>query len=252
MFRITMLPAADGDCFLVETSGLGGHHRLLIDGGRLDTARSYLRPLIATLPPVGSNVIDLVVLTHIDADHIEGLLDLFGAEDTPHIGEVWFNDYRHLKIAAGDSPRQARFGRKAAVLGVGQAIDLAKAVGALGCTWNAAFQNGPVMVEAEGDLPRRRLASGAVLRLLGPSRAKLAAFVNEWEAEVRKLKKKLPVLVRRPIPVPSVENLTELATQRDEPDDKKPNGPASRSFSSTRTAGCCSALTPIPMTSRGH
>jgi hypothetical protein len=224
MFRISMLPAADGDCFLVETSGPAGTHRLLIDGGRQATARTYLRPLIATLAPVDSFMIDLMVLTHVDADHIEGLLDLLGADDAPRFRGVWFNDYRHLKIAAGLAPPEARPAPRTPVLGVRQGIDFATAVARHRCEWNAAFAGGPVMVEPQGQLPRFPLASGATVTLLGPPKIKLAAFLDEWTAEVRRLTKKTAVLARRQLPIPTVENLARLATERDEPDDKKPNG----------------------------
>ena len=42
MFRITMLPAEDGDCLLIETGEDAAPHRILIDGGRKRTGTQVL------------------------------------------------------------------------------------------------------------------------------------------------------------------------------------------------------------------
>src|SRR5258708_523696 len=104
MFRITMLPAEDGDCFLVETGTPENIHRILIDGGRLSTARTHLHALMDTVRQSHRPRIDLVVVTHVDADHIEGLLDLMTAENVPEIGEIWFNEFRHIRLAQRKLP----------------------------------------------------------------------------------------------------------------------------------------------------
>ena len=58
--------ASDGDCLLL-TSRDGRH--VLIDGGRSGTFRTQTWPLLRTL-----DTIDLVIVSHIDADHITGIL----------------------------------------------------------------------------------------------------------------------------------------------------------------------------------
>jgi flavorubredoxin len=100
-----MLPADDGDCFFVETGNEDYIYRILIDGGRRRCSREYLRPLIACLPLRDGPSVDLVVITHIDSDHVEGLLDLLMDDALPSVGEIWFNDLHHLKIARGEPQR---------------------------------------------------------------------------------------------------------------------------------------------------
>ncbi|WEZ85493.1 hypothetical protein P6U16_25845 (plasmid) [Rhizobium sp. 32-5/1] len=68
---ISMLCADDGDCLFVEAAGF----RLLVDGGRARAGTGALPAFLASLPPrAGRPTIDLMILTHVDADHIEGLL----------------------------------------------------------------------------------------------------------------------------------------------------------------------------------
>ena len=104
MFKITMLPADEGDSLFVEIGEPPSTHRMLIDGGRLRTARDILKPFIRNLPARVGPAIDLVILTHIDLDHIEGLLSLLTGTNPPTIGEISFNDYPQVRAASGKRP----------------------------------------------------------------------------------------------------------------------------------------------------
>ena len=66
--KLKVFFASDGDCLLL-TSG-DGHH-VLIDGGRKGSFEEQTRPLLRDM-----TAIDLVVVTHIDADHISGVISL--------------------------------------------------------------------------------------------------------------------------------------------------------------------------------
>jgi beta-lactamase superfamily II metal-dependent hydrolase len=231
MFRVTMLPADEGDSFFIETGAPPDTHRILIDGGRLRTARDVLGPFIRHLQErPGRPEVDLVVLTHIDLDHIEGLLSLLNAADPPSIGGIWFNDYPQLRTAAAKKPLPTARPRSANrarlnVLGVAQAKLVGEAIARNKWPLNAEFSGGPVMVEAAGKLPTIDLPSGAVLTLLGPPRAKLAAFEPEWKKELAKLqRKRTETLGKRARPVPGEVSVEQIALLEDEPDKGKPNG----------------------------
>jgi hypothetical protein len=68
--KLKVFFAADGDCLLL-TSGDG--RNALIDGGRSASFQKVAWPVIQGLPGL-----DLVVVSHIDADHISGILWLMG------------------------------------------------------------------------------------------------------------------------------------------------------------------------------
>src|SRR5262245_38687628 len=96
MLRIEMLTDGHGDCLWFEYGNPSKPSRVLIDGGATGTykraLRDKLRALGAQTPPF-----ELLVVTHIDADHIAGTLDLLEDRDMPFkASDVWFNGYRHL------------------------------------------------------------------------------------------------------------------------------------------------------------
>ena len=89
---IKMLPAYDGDCLLLLLPQPAGPTRhILIDSG---PGRTY-RQLAQEIQKLRDDkqVIDLLIITHIDDDHIGGILKMFEdpAFDPALIKQVWFN-----------------------------------------------------------------------------------------------------------------------------------------------------------------
>jgi glyoxylase-like metal-dependent hydrolase (beta-lactamase superfamily II) len=96
IFTIEMLPARHGDALWIEYGDPDTPRRILIDGGpRSRATMDRLRELLderSSATVSGEPDIELIVVTHIDADHISGILDLFKQRDvafTPR--DVWFN-----------------------------------------------------------------------------------------------------------------------------------------------------------------
>lgn len=174
MLRIEILPAGHGDCLWLEYGDPHSPRRILIDGGAKGTYKRSLAPRLRRLggtPPR----FDLLVVTHIDADHITGALDLledpaagFQAED------IWFNGYRHLPDEAPDT------------LGPVQGERLTDLLVKPGRRWNQAFGGQAVVVPPGPALPRIELAGGLILTLLSPTPTGLAKLKPDWEKEVRK------------------------------------------------------------------
>jgi beta-lactamase superfamily II metal-dependent hydrolase len=104
------LKAQNGDCFLLSFPDQEGTPRnILIDGGRdasyHDQSRNEYGELKDEIDLIKERkeIIDLVILTHIDNDHICGLLKWFEMDSKAHalIKNVWFNSGKliaeHLK-----------------------------------------------------------------------------------------------------------------------------------------------------------
>jgi hypothetical protein len=72
IFRIDMLPGREGDCLWIEYGDAARPRRILIDGGR-KLAWQTLKQRFAALP-ADQRKFELLMLSHVDADHIEGLL----------------------------------------------------------------------------------------------------------------------------------------------------------------------------------
>lgn len=91
MLQIKLLQALYGDC-IVLSYGQDSLHHIIIDGG---TGRLCYRQLQETLHQVkeAQEHVDLLVLTHIDSDHISGFIRLFSQKSFPFhiIKRMWFN-----------------------------------------------------------------------------------------------------------------------------------------------------------------
>jgi glyoxylase-like metal-dependent hydrolase (beta-lactamase superfamily II) len=97
--KIKLLKAGNGDSILFSFNDGNDNRNILIDGGVSDTYYSQntnlygdLKTELDSITKKGE-VIDLLVLTHIDNDHICGLLKWFEIDKIAHemVRNVWFN-----------------------------------------------------------------------------------------------------------------------------------------------------------------
>ena len=99
MFRIELLPAHHGDCLWIEYGSSKSPKRILIDGGTEGTHGALQKRLDAVGGPV---TFELIVVTHVDADHIAGMLKLLEKNSASlRWKDFWFNSYEDLAKAAG-------------------------------------------------------------------------------------------------------------------------------------------------------
>lgn len=68
--KLKVFHATDGDCLLLTSSD---NHHALIDGGRTGSFRDHTQDTLQELA-AANEALDLVVVSHIDADHISGIL----------------------------------------------------------------------------------------------------------------------------------------------------------------------------------
>lgn len=163
MIKLTMLPADDGDCLLLEYGAGTQTRRILVDGGR---ARTYPQ-IKATLAGLGGTI-DLLVVTHIDQDHILGVLAMLSdPQRSVQFRDVWFNGYDEL-LDSGLEKFGARDGELLTSALVDQCIP-----------WNAAAGGRSIEVGR----PLAWFDDGSRLTLLSPDRAQLAALAPTWVSE---------------------------------------------------------------------
>ena len=213
-----MLLAGHGDCLWIEYGDPNSPRRVLIDGGATGTYKRALRERLRNLPQ-DARRFELLVVTHIDADHIAGILDLLEDKETGfQAKDFWFNGYRHLPD------------EKPETLGPVQGERLTDFLVKPGVTWNGEFKKTAVVVPTDGELPRVELEGGLILTLLSPTPGKLADLKPEWEKEVRKAG--LDPNQPRPGEVASPEgfellgppDVEALAAEAFSEDNAKPNG----------------------------
>lgn len=182
--RIEMLPAAHGDCLWVEWTHERSTHRMLIDGG---PAFTYPRLLerISQLPRE-HRVFELLVITHIDADHIDGIVRLLLDADALGVRfeRIWFNSRRQLDRLPD------RVGDGLGVVAgeyVQLLLDELEARHAVPI-WNVGFENGVIHCEpSDGSLPSFDLPGGLTLTVLSPDLERLHDLDVHWEAELARL-----------------------------------------------------------------
>jgi beta-lactamase superfamily II metal-dependent hydrolase len=175
MFRIEMLPAAHGDSLWITYGSPDAPRHILIDGGMRYTYQ-HLRDRILTLPS-GDRRLELLIITHIDADHIEGCIRLLQDEMLGlDIREIWFNGQPQLDglpDPANDQlgPEQGEF--------LGALIrQYEQSSGSP--VWNTSFEGKAVMVPDTGDLPCRDF-SGLKLTVISPGLDQLFTLKDEWD-----------------------------------------------------------------------
>lgn len=101
---VKVLKAGHGDSILVSHRYENKIFNLLIDGGPASTFSVARRPggnaLKIVLDEVikSGSVVDLAILTHVDGDHIEGLIGAFKVRDyLPALAKkVWFNTSKYI------------------------------------------------------------------------------------------------------------------------------------------------------------
>ena len=138
IFRIDMLPAREGDCLWIEYGDPDHLNRMLVDGGRKIVWRT-LKERFAALP-ANQRKFELLISSHVDADHIEGLLELVREPHLPvSFNDVWFNGHRHLERVES--------------LGAKQGEDFTQEIKNKHWDWNSAFDGKSVVVPESGELP---------------------------------------------------------------------------------------------------
>lgn len=99
-----MYPAQNGDAFLVSTDITN----ILIDGGYARTFDTYMRKDLEELATRETSL-DLVVVTHIDADHIGGVIRFLALnghstqKKIVAINDIWHNSLRSLTSVRKDA-----------------------------------------------------------------------------------------------------------------------------------------------------
>lgn len=171
IYDIHALPATYGDCLVIEYGEEGAIHRILIDGGTGGT-RKHIGDYLDKLPE-NERHFELVVVTHLDKDHIEGVLRIMQKDEVGFsAGDFWFNSWKHLP--ADDAAEE--FGALQAEYLTGRIIHH-------DFPWNVAF-NGEAVTIQNDFLPLITLPGGMRITLLSPGKEQLKALRPKWTAEV--------------------------------------------------------------------
>lgn len=183
--RIINLPALNGDCILVEFQT---SHYILIDGGYVDTYENYLLPTLKEIESRGGKL-DVVVVTHIDGDHISGIIRLL--EDMPiGIGEIWYNGYRHIQSVAVTTEDKETFVHRSICkesqseeckpISAKQGCTLSALIARNGIPWNIPWKGNTIMA------PMSFTLGDAIIHVLSPNNEDIGALESFWKKRLIK------------------------------------------------------------------
>jgi len=173
---LQFLNARQGDAIWIRW---GGGHQIMIDMGTHATGVALADRL--RVLPEEQRAFDLLVVTHVDTDHIGGVLSCVSDPEVPvpalTFADVWFNGFEHL---SGKTP--ATDGVRLEPMGGAQGEALSKWLRHQ--AWNEAFHRAPVVRTEVAPLPRVDLGDGLSLTVLGPTQPRLEDLKPDWTAEV--------------------------------------------------------------------
>jgi beta-lactamase superfamily II metal-dependent hydrolase len=208
---VEVLPAAYGDCLLVTCPRPGGTWRLLVDTGP-DETWDVLRGRLSDIPTDenGRRHIDLVIVSHIDQDHIGATRFLF-ADQTLGLdfGDIWFNGRHHLErgVAAGEALSELLSAPSRAL------------------PWNTTFKGGAVVIPSDRKFFEiEPLPGHPRITLLSPTPKRLEQLIPVWDAELEKLRHHKSNTEKERERGTQFPDLEALAAYRSRPDRSPTNG----------------------------
>lgn len=229
MLEVTLLPARQGDAIWVRWGTTALTHQMIVDMGT-DGVGNVLRARLEALP-AARRCFEMLVVTHIDSDHIGGVLSCLAEHEAElpalEIKDIWFNGLHHLKRPKKKPTLEEHGGE--------QGRRLTKWLQSQ--AWNKAFTGGRICLDPG---PRTFKLEGELeVTLLGPPPDRLTELEPVWKAEIkealrkRKEKKKnkgsggLEAMGKKKPAKPelsSEQDLAALAAGVSGKDPSKPNG----------------------------
>jgi beta-lactamase superfamily II metal-dependent hydrolase len=185
--KIKFLKAFNGDSIHISFKDEEGARRnILIDGG---VGETYItkkgkkgKPEFGELKKVveeikdSGQLIDLMIITHIDEDHIDGILKWFDEDKNAYklISEVWFNSgsliAEHLKSEENKDLQHFINPNKTTLTSVNQGIEFSQYINDKGIWERKIILQGNTITRF-----------GVEFKFLSPDREKLKALLVEWK-----------------------------------------------------------------------
>lgn len=203
--KITIYPAKGGDAFLISFSNA---KNIVIDMGFKDTYELYMKNDFLKLNDIGEKI-DLMIISHIDEDHIEGAIQFLKENlysnnaNIISVEEIWHNSYKHLQVKKTDNllnsdkelcileeiknsnSVEKRYGiNENKEVSASQGSTFASYLYAYNYNWNKAFRNGPICVEEEVHYNLDRIN----INIISPNSKKLKNLSRVWLSFLRSKK----------------------------------------------------------------
>ncbi len=202
MIKLHAIQAKFGDCFVLEYGDALPEY-ILIDGGPSGVYNDHLRPALSDILK-GKAALSDVIISHVDNDHIIGVLDLLTELQKQHdtgqplflqIGKVWFNTFGQTvgnldienkidkvnKVAAVNGLKMTEM--SLALNGIREGSQVMKRTRVLKIPVNASAPRGFYLAAKDNPVIQQ---SNLKIHVVGPTRDNLLKLQKEWEEWVKK------------------------------------------------------------------
>jgi beta-lactamase superfamily II metal-dependent hydrolase len=202
--RIEVFKANRGDCMLVSCEGETTTN-ILIDLGVEDTYVDCVQKRLEELHSRGEHL-DLLVLTHVDDDHIGGAKPFledngsYGLSSKINVRDIWLNSYRHLSHERTSEDINGKVRNSITrQIALPSATEETKITATDGTTvagmlykhhypWNCAFNDQAVIAEKKSIIINQEVK----ITVLTPTVEQITALQRVWLEE---LKRKFPEII---------------------------------------------------------
>lgn len=193
MVTIKSYPASSGDAFLISF-GKNKDMNIMIDMGYVSTYTKHIKSDLVRLNKEGKKL-DLLIISHIDSDHIRGALAFIKANkekaEIIPIKDVWHNSYKHLQFSHnGDLTTDEKqvlkdlINQNKSECSENEVSDISAKEGSsfasylheYGYPWNKAFDNNAVVDSLDS-----KIISDLKITVISPSINKLQILADLWK-----------------------------------------------------------------------
>jgi len=210
MFQLQAIQAEFGDCFIIRFGDEASPKFVLVDGGPKGTYGNHLKTELTKIRDAGGKI-DLVVVSHVDDDHIYGVLELLvdlreqrinGNTKMLEIKSLWHNAFdltfgENYEIAdeLENIARSTSFGEQSyaianlACYSIKQGQQLNQIFEAHKIPINPESNNKIISVES---MPHKITNGNLNLRIVGPTEENLKELRKEWLEWIQTQKKGQP------------------------------------------------------------
>lgn len=197
MLSIKLFPAEYGDCIMLS---IGKHHQynILIDGGLSKTYQKYIKSEIQHIKEMRQKI-GLIVCTHMDNDHICGLIQVLKEADSDFVENIWYNGFLQIVDSRFYSQKENNFTDRDnkildRIISKGMVSDAEQEIGI-----NEGMSLGVLIEERKIPLNlvvggqvicselvenRHEIASNIFITVLGPSKNDIIELEDHWKKEM--------------------------------------------------------------------
>lgn len=194
---IKLFPAEYGDCIMLSI-GKENQYNILIDGGLSKTYQKYIKSEIQHIKEKRQKI-GLLVCTHMDNDHICGLIQVLKETNPDFIDNVWYNGFFQIVNSRFYSQKENRFTDRDnkildEIISQGVVSDSEQEIGINeGMSLGVLIEESkiPLNLVVEGraicsELVKNRyeIATNIFITVLGPSKNNIIELEDHWKKDM--------------------------------------------------------------------